>query len=79
MEYSLTLRAHVLICFMVLMISKFIEIKTGLSICGVRDMLWQVNDINLLDPFGSKERIVRTTITSELQQILDSLDIKNTH
>ena len=73
------IRAHVLICFIALMISKFIEIKTGASIRSVRDMLWLVHDINLRDKASNTERLVRTSITPELKQILYSLDIKNTH
>lgn len=73
------IRAHIIVCFMALMIGKFVEIKTGLSVRSVRDMLWQVHDIKLRDPFSGKERLVRTSMTPELKQILNSLEIKNTH
>jgi transposase len=75
------IRAHVLTCFMALMISKFIEIKAGLSIRRFRDMIWQVHDINLRDTYSGRERLVRTPITSELREILASLEImiENTH
>jgi len=73
------IKAHVLICFMALMIGKFIEIKTGLSVRRVRDMLWQVHDINLRDPFSGKERSVRTAIMPELARALNALEIKIPH
>lgn len=73
------IRAHVLICFIALMISKLIEIKTSLSIRNVRDMLWLVHDIKLRDPSSGKERLVRTSITHGLKRILDSLEIKIPH
>lgn len=73
------IRAHLLICFMALMIGKFIEIKTGCSLRYIRDLLWQVHEIQLRDSRSGKERIVRTPISPELEQLLNKLDIKNTH
>ena len=73
------IRAHILICFMSLMIGKFIEIKTGQSLRSVRDMLWQVHEIHLRDPLTGKERIVRTPASNDLKQILNLLGIKNTY
>ena len=68
-----------LICFMALMIGKFIEIKTGLSLRFVRDLLWNVHEVHLRDPQSGKERIARTPINSELEHFLTALNIKNTH
>jgi transposase len=75
------IRAHVLICFMALMIGKYIEIKSGASIRRFRDLIWQVQEVHLRDQLSGKERILRTPISRELKQILDSLslDIENTH
>lgn len=73
-----SIRAHLLICFMALMIGKFIEIKTGLSLRVARDLLWQVHEIHLHDPETGMERTIRTQITYETQQLLDFLNIKNT-
>lgn len=75
------IRAHVLICFMALMIGKFIEIKSGTSIRRFRDLIWQVQEVHLRDRISGKERILRTPISTELKQIFDllNLDIENTH
>lgn len=73
------IRAHVLICFMALMIGKFIEIKTGYSLRRVRDLLWQVQEVHLRDKLSGRERIVRTPMPPELEKILISLDLKNTY
>ena len=73
------IRAHALICFMGLMIEKFIEIKAGMSLRSFRDLLWQAHEIHLLDPKTGRQRIVRTQIKPELKNALVSLEIKNTH
>lgn len=73
------IRAHALICFMSLMIGKFIEIKTGMSLRNFKDLLWQVHEIHLLDPKTGRQRIVRTQLKPELENALVSLGIKNTH
>jgi transposase len=73
------IRAHLLICFMGLMIGKMIEIKTGRSLRSVRDLLWQIHEIHLRDPISNQERIVLTPVSNELNKVLDLLDIKNTH
>lgn len=73
------IRAHILICFMALMMSKFIEIKASVSLRQARDLLWLVEEVHLCDPASGRERIARSPITSELRQILNSLDIKIPH
>lgn len=75
------IRAHVLICFMALMIGKFIEIKSSTSIRRFRELIWQVQEVHLRDQLSGKERILRTPIPLELKQLFDSLslDIENTH
>ena len=73
------IKAHTLICFMALMIGKFIEIKTGYSLQHVCDLLWQVQEVRLRDSIGKQERIALTPILDQLNSILDLLDLKNTH
>jgi len=73
------IRAHVIICFMALMIGKFIEIKTSVSLRYVKDLLWQVQEAHLLDPRSGRERIARTPIPTELVEILNSLGVEIPH
>jgi hypothetical protein len=73
------IRAHVIICFMALMIGKFIEIKTGFSLRYIRDVLWRVQEAHLHDPRSNRMRVARTPISAELSQILDSLNVKIPH
>jgi len=43
------IRAHLIICFMGLMMSKYLEIKTGQSTRQTRNQLWKVHEAHLLD------------------------------
>ena len=51
MRYSPVLEnvVHVLICFMALMMGKYLEIKTGQSLREIRDELWRVQEANIRD------------------------------
>lgn len=73
------IRAHLLICFMALMIGKYIEIKTNRSLRYVRDLLWQVQEVHLRDSSSGKERIARSPVPLELAKILEQLDIEIPH
>ena len=44
---ELTIKAHMLICFMALMMGKYLEIKTGMSLKRIRDALWRVHEAHL--------------------------------
>lgn len=44
-----SIRAHVLICFMALMVAKLIESKTERSIRRIRDAIWAVQDAHVRD------------------------------
>lgn len=67
------IKAHILLCFMGLMMAKFLEIKTGLSIQRVRDILWTVHEAHIKDAFTGKYMTLRTNLTefndSKLAQI----------
>lgn len=54
------IRAHVLLCFMGLMMGKFLEIKTGLSLQRVRDILWKVHEAHIKDALTGKCITLRT-------------------
>jgi transposase len=61
------IRAHVLICFIALMMGTYLEIKTGKSLRQVRDALWQIHDAILRDERTGQTHVLRSD-TSELQQ-----------
>jgi len=68
------IRAHVLLCFIGLMMGKFLEIKTGLSLRTVRDILWNVQEAHIKDALTGKCIILQTNIKdfneSKLAQVL---------
>jgi transposase len=68
------IKAHVLLCFMGLMMGKFLEIKTGLSLHRVRDILWNVHEARIKDTLTGKCITLQTNLTdfskSKLVQVL---------
>jgi transposase len=58
------IRAHVLLCFMALMMGRFLEIKTGLSLRRIRDVLWSVHEAHIDDALTGK----RFTLQSNLEE-----------
>jgi transposase len=58
------IRAHVLLCFMGLMMGKFLEIKTGLSLQRVRDVIWNVQEAHIKDELTGQCITLQTDITA---------------
>ena len=56
-------QAHVLLCFMALMMGKFLEIKTGLSLQRVRDILWNVHEAHIQDELTGRRITLQTNLT----------------
>lgn len=67
-------KAHVLLCFMGLMVGKFLEIKTSLSLKRVRDILWNVHEAHIKDELTGKNITLQTNLTefneSKLAEVL---------
>ena len=63
------IRAHMLICFMALMIGKYLEIKTGLSLRKIREELWLVHEAHILDHRTGEVHVMQMD-TSKLTGIL---------
>lgn len=68
------IKAHVLLCFMGLMMGKFLEIKTGLSLRKARDILWNIQEANITDSLTGKSVTLQTNMKefneSKLAEIL---------
>lgn len=69
-----TIKAHVLVCFMGLMMGKFLEIKSGLSLKRIRDILWNVHEAHIVDKLTGKRITLQTNLerfnASGLQNLL---------
>ncbi len=57
-----SIKAHVLLCFMALMMGKFLEIKTGLSLQRIRDILWNVHEAHIIDTLTKKKITLQTNL-----------------
>lgn len=56
------IKAHVLLCFMALIMGKFLEIKTGLSLRRIRDILWSVHEAHIKDKTTGKMLKLQTNL-----------------
>lgn len=65
------IHAHLLICFMALVICKFMEIKTGRSTAAILKMLMGVTDARILDKTNDREIFMRSEVSEEVKIILD--------
>ena len=67
------IKAHVLVCFMALMMGKYLEIKTSQSLKQVRDQLWKVHEAHLRDEQTGKVHVLRTNTTAWAESALGKL------
>ena len=70
-----SVRAHMVVCFVALVIGKYIEIKAGLSLKKVRDLLWDVTDAQLYDKVTKKMITLRSPVNDELKKLLRKLGV----
>lgn len=69
------IQVHMLICFMALAVSKFIEIKTGKSIKTIIKMLKDVTDARILNLLTQKEVVLRSEIKDDTKSLLQRLGV----
>lgn len=69
------IRAHVLLCFVALMIGKFLEIKTGLSLRKIRDILWNVHEVQIEDNLTGKKVTLQSNLDDFNKSRLSQLDL----
>lgn len=68
-------RAHLLVCFVALAMGKHIEMKTGMSLRAVRDVLWGVVDARILDAASGEMVTLRTELTADAKTILGKIGL----
>ena len=70
-----SVRAHLVVCFVALVIGKYIEIKSGTSLKKVRDLLWGVTDAQLHDRATEETITLRSPVSDELKKLLRKLGV----
>jgi transposase len=67
-------RSHILICFMALIMGKFLEINTNLSLKQIIDAIWVVTDANLYDATTNTTVTLRAKLSKNSQEVIDKLN-----
>ena len=70
-----TIKTHILICFMALAVSKYLEIKTATSLQQILKIFKQVTDARLLNTLTKQEIIKRTRISETAMSLLQKLNL----
>lgn len=70
-----TIKTHMLICFMALAVSKYLEIKTATSLQQIIKTFRQITDARLLNTLTKEEFVMRTKIPEEARRLLQKLDM----
>lgn len=69
------IHAHMLVCFVALQITKYIELHTGASTRKTRDLLWSVTDAHFVDQTTGEKFTFRSPISKELSEFQNKLRI----
>jgi ferritin-like metal-binding protein YciE len=69
------IKLHLLICFLALVISKHIEIKTGISIRRFNTEAKRVTDAKMLNKLTQKEVIVKGKLSKTAEELLSKLKL----
>jgi transposase len=69
------IRFHVLICFMALAVSKYIELKANISIRAFLTECKKITDAKLLNKSNNKVIVKRVSLSKEVSHILEKLNL----
>ena len=72
-----TIQSHILICFMALAISKYIEIETAKSIKQFIKSLKSVTDARILNTLNNEEIILRSKLSDDVKNLLQRLNLSH--
>ena len=70
-------RAHMVVCFVALAVGRYLERVTGLSMRGVRDILWGVTDAQIFDTVTKETITLRSEPNEGAQSILKKLGMSH--
>ena len=68
-------KSHILICFAALIIGKFLEINTKLSLKQIIDAIWVVTDAKLYDKVTKNTFTLRSELNQSSMDVVDKIDI----
>ncbi len=68
-----TIKAHILICFMALSVTKYMELKTGKSTKRIVKLLKSITDARILDTLIGEEIVMRKELDEEIKQLWKTL------
>ena len=71
------IRAHLLICFLALTMSKYMEIKVGFSLQRIVDLLRNVGDARVIDTASGQELTIPAAIPEETHEVLRKLGVSD--
>ena len=69
------IKLHLLICFMSLVVSKHIELQSGVSIRRFNTEMKKVTDARMINQITNKELRIRSQISNDIKQILQKLNL----
>jgi len=67
-------RAHILICFVALVIGRYAELRAGVSARTLRDLLWSVTDATMMDTATGETFSFRSPVSEDVEMFLQKLD-----
>lgn len=72
-------RSHILICFTALMLSKYLEIKTQLSLKQILDEIWEIKDVHLYNTLSETSFSIRSKISQQAREIVKKISSNLTY
>jgi transposase len=69
------IKLHLLICFMSLVVSKHVELQSGVSIKRFNTEMKKVTDARMINQITNKELRIRSQISNDIKQILQKLNL----
>jgi len=70
-----SINAHLIICFIAQAVGKYIELKTGLSLRRIVDLLKQVQDARIINTRTNEEILLPALLTDNIKNVLTKLDV----
>lgn len=67
------IKAHILLCFVALTTAKYMELRTGLSIRAITDLLWSVVDARIIDTVSDKEFTLRSEMGEDIHSVVTKI------